>query len=54
MKLALPGLALANQFYTALQAQGGGRLGTQGLMLAFERMNALDIGANPLQSEERK
>lgn len=54
MQLALPGLALANQFYTALQAQGGGRLGTQGLMLAFERMNGLEIGPSPLSATERK
>src|ERR1700677_1890772 len=31
MGLALPGLALANQLYIALQAQGYGRKGTQAL-----------------------
>jgi len=31
MKLALPGLALVNQFYVAAQAQGLENLGTQGL-----------------------
>ncbi len=35
MKLAVPGLALAHQLYVALQSMGGGRLGTQGLILAF-------------------
>jgi 3-hydroxyisobutyrate dehydrogenase len=38
MKLALPGLALANQLYLAVQAQGYGRKGTQALMLALEQM----------------
>jgi 3-hydroxyisobutyrate dehydrogenase len=41
MDLALPGLALANQLYVALKAQGGGRLGTQALMLALERLNGV-------------
>ncbi|KAF0689058.1 Aste57867_19439 [Aphanomyces stellatus] len=40
MGLSLPGLALANQLYLAVQAQeNGGKLGTHALMLAFERMN---------------
>ena len=39
MKLALPGLALALQFYTAAAAQGWEDLGTQGLYKVFERMN---------------
>ncbi len=38
MKLALPGLALANQLYLAVLAQGYGRKGTQALMLALEQM----------------
>lgn len=41
MGLALPGLALANQFYLALQAQGGGRMGTQALILALETLNGI-------------
>lgn len=41
MNLALPGLALAHQFYVALEAQGGGRLGTQALALVLERMNGM-------------
>ena len=39
MNLALPGLALANQLYVAVQAQGWGRKGTQALMLALERLS---------------
>jgi 3-hydroxyisobutyrate dehydrogenase len=35
MGLALPGLALANQLYTALKAQGHGRDGTHSLLLAL-------------------
>jgi 3-hydroxyisobutyrate dehydrogenase len=39
MNLALPGLALANQLYIALQAQDYGRKGTQALMLALEHLS---------------
>jgi 3-hydroxyisobutyrate dehydrogenase len=39
MNLALPGLALANQLYIAVQAQGYGRKGTQALMLALENLS---------------
>ena len=39
MNLALPGLALANQLYVALKAQGYGRKGTQALMLALEHLS---------------
>ncbi len=35
MKLALPGLALAEQLYRAVEARGDGRMGTQALMLAI-------------------
>jgi 3-hydroxyisobutyrate dehydrogenase len=42
MNLALPGLALANQLYTALRAQGDGRKGTHALMLALARLSAVD------------
>src|SRR6516164_4859979 len=41
MNLALPGLALANQLYIAVQAQGYGRKGTQALMLALEQLSNL-------------
>ena len=39
MKLSLPGLALANQLYVAVQAQGYGRKGTHALMLALEHLS---------------
>ncbi len=39
MGIALPGLALAEQLYNAVQAQGFGRKGTQALMLAMEQMS---------------
>jgi len=39
MGLALPGLALANQLYVAVQAQGWGRKGTHALMLALEQLS---------------
>jgi 3-hydroxyisobutyrate dehydrogenase len=41
MNLALPGLALANQLYVAVKAQGYGRKGTQALMLALEHLSAI-------------
>ena len=37
----LPGLALANQLYLAVQAQGYGRKGTQALMLALEKLSGV-------------
>jgi 3-hydroxyisobutyrate dehydrogenase len=40
LRLALPGLALANQLYVALMAQGHARLGTQALLLALDRLNS--------------
>jgi 3-hydroxyisobutyrate dehydrogenase len=39
MDLALPGLALAHELYLALRAQGGGRQGTQALLLALARLS---------------
>jgi 3-hydroxyisobutyrate dehydrogenase len=39
MKLSLPGLALANQLYLAVQAQGWGKKGTHALMLALEQLS---------------
>ncbi len=44
MNLALPGLALAKQLYTALQAQGHGRSGTQALHLALAKLSNIDWG----------
>jgi 3-hydroxyisobutyrate dehydrogenase len=42
MNLSLPGLALAHELYLALRAQGGGRNGTQALILALARLSAVD------------
>ncbi len=44
MRLALPGLALVHQMYVALQAEGGGKHGTQALSLVLERMNDTKVG----------
>jgi len=43
MNLSLPGLALVHQLYLAVQAQGHGRLGTQALMIALERISNTEI-----------
>jgi 3-hydroxyisobutyrate dehydrogenase len=40
MNLSLPGLALAEQLYRAVLAQGYGRKGTQALMLALSELSA--------------
>jgi 3-hydroxyisobutyrate dehydrogenase len=42
MNLSLPGLALAEQLYVALKAQGHGRKGTQSLILALASLSKLD------------
>jgi 3-hydroxyisobutyrate dehydrogenase len=42
MKLSLPGLALAEQLYVALIAQGHGRKGTHSLLLALASLSDLD------------
>jgi 3-hydroxyisobutyrate dehydrogenase len=42
MKLSLPGLALAQQLYLAVEAQGYGRKGTQALALALSSLSAVD------------
>ncbi len=44
MQLSVPGLALAHQLYVALQAQGGGRSGTQALLLALARISGVEWG----------
>jgi 3-hydroxyisobutyrate dehydrogenase len=44
MGLAMPGLALVHQLYTALAAQGHGRRGTQALVLALERLSNVPRG----------
>jgi 3-hydroxyisobutyrate dehydrogenase len=42
MNLALPGLALAEQLYQAVAAQGQARKGTHSLMLALARLSDID------------
>ncbi len=42
MDLALPGLALAEQLYVALKAQGHGRSGTQSLVLALAAISKVE------------
>ncbi|MEX2682680.1 MAG: NAD(P)-dependent oxidoreductase [Candidatus Sigynarchaeota archaeon] len=42
MNLALPGLALAHQFYISAMAIGLESLGTQGLYKVYQRMNGLE------------
>ena len=42
MNLSLPGLALAQQLYVALKAQGYGRKGTQSLVLALASLSDVD------------
>jgi 3-hydroxyisobutyrate dehydrogenase len=47
MKLALPGLALAEQLYRAVEAQGYGRKGTQALLLALADLSRVDWPRRP-------
>jgi 3-hydroxyisobutyrate dehydrogenase len=42
MNLCLPGLALADQLYRAVLAQGYGRKGTHALMLALSQLSGVD------------
>ena len=42
LQLSVPGLALAHQLYVSLQAQGGGRNGTQALIKALASMSELE------------
>jgi len=47
MRLSLPGLALVEQLYLALAAQGDGRKGTHALVLALARLSAVEWPATP-------
>ncbi len=47
MRLALPGLALAEQLYLAVQSQGNGELGTHALQLALARLSGFDWPNRP-------
>jgi 3-hydroxyisobutyrate dehydrogenase len=42
MKIALPGLSLAHQFYVGAMAQGYESLGTQALYKVFQNMNGIE------------
>jgi 3-hydroxyisobutyrate dehydrogenase len=42
MKIALPGLALAEQLYQAVAAQGFAKMGTHSLMLALAHISGLE------------
>jgi 3-hydroxyisobutyrate dehydrogenase len=50
MKLALPGLALAEQLYRAVEAQGLGRKGTHALLLALARLSSVEWPAKTILS----
>ena len=43
MNISVPGTALAHQFYMALIAQGGEKMGTQGLLTTIEKFNNVKI-----------
>lgn len=43
MGLDLPGLTLAHRLYSAMQADGRGRLGTQGLILALAEASGVEL-----------
>lgn len=43
MGLCLPSMAQSAQFYQALMAQGGSRMGTQGIMTVLEKLNNTEI-----------
>src|SRR5690606_30749062 len=49
LKLSLPGLALAEQLYQAVAAQGHARDGTHALMLALAQLSAIDWKNKPTQ-----
>lgn len=42
MGLSMPGLSLVKQLYEAVKAQGHGKMGTQALMLALERLSNIE------------
>ncbi|MEX0610969.1 MAG: NAD(P)-dependent oxidoreductase [Pirellulales bacterium] len=54
MKLALPGLALAEQLYQAVAAQGYARKGTHALMLALAQMSNVDRFAQSREQGQEK
>ncbi|MDA0989764.1 MAG: NAD(P)-dependent oxidoreductase [Verrucomicrobia bacterium] len=48
MRLSLPGLSLAHQFYVAAMAEGLEDLGTQGLYRVMARINGMDVSTSPI------
>jgi 3-hydroxyisobutyrate dehydrogenase len=50
MKLALPGLALSEQLYRAVEAQGYGRKGTHALLLALADLSRVDWPGSPAKA----
>lgn len=51
MHIALPGLALASQLYSVVQAQGDGRLGTHALQKALAKMSGFDWTCRPMPTD---
>ena len=47
LRISLPGLALADSLYRAVEAQGHGRDGTHALMLALARLSNVEWPRNP-------
>jgi 3-hydroxyisobutyrate dehydrogenase len=43
MRISLPGLALAQQLYVSLMANGGAKKGTQALIETFESLNGCQL-----------
>jgi 3-hydroxyisobutyrate dehydrogenase len=54
MNIAVPGVALAEQLYRSLAAQGHGRDGTQALILALANMNGVPWNASMSAKEPEK
>ncbi len=53
MHIALPGLALAEQLYIALAAQGHQNSGTQALQLALAQVSGLDWNARDVKEGDK-
>ena len=53
LHLPLPGTSLVNQLFRAVEASGGGELGTQALITALERLAALQVSgvSNPAHGD---
>jgi 3-hydroxyisobutyrate dehydrogenase-like beta-hydroxyacid dehydrogenase len=50
--LSLPGVALSEQFYVALMAQGGEDMGTQGLLTCLEKFSATEVSKYDMKATE--